>query len=461
MSETEDQGRPTGWWASLRSGSAAPERTHPDDDRAPGDDTPEDTRVDPATTADGTGPRPHADHRTAGGGGTGPTPDASGVGTVPPQPGLPPALDLSPHPDLPPAPLDVLAPWGPQGPPPTDAWRGDILGPGFESRTIPLLPDDQGEAVATLVRHLPGQDPGALAGTPTTPHFVALYIHGRNDYFFQVELAREVSSSGGAFYALDLRKYGRSLRPGQTIGFASDLSVYDEDIGEALDLVRADVGRLPLVLMGHSTGGLTVTLWAYRHPGAVAAVVLNSAWLEMQTLASVRSTVQPVLGRIAARNPLWAVPTGGGTDFYSRSLLEGWAGSGFDLPVRLRAHEGDPAVAGWTYATQWKRPDSYPAYAQWLEAILLAQEQVEKHVHLDCPVLSMCSTSSFTGDAWSPEVFDSDVVLDVDVIVERSATLGPLVTIARFPGRHDLFLSDPDVRADVWSVMSRWFSAFV
>lgn len=367
-----------------------------------------------------------------------------------------------PGPGATPAPgIDVLAPWGPQGPPPTDRWRTDILGPGFESRTIPLLPDDEGEVVATLVRHLPHQDPGAPEDALAFPRFVALYIHGRNDYFFQVELARTVASAGGAFFAVDLRKYGRSLRPGQTIGFTSDLSVYDEDISESLDLIRSEVGRLPLVLIGHSTGGLTATLWAYRHPGAVTGVVLNSAWLEMQTMAAMRSTVQPVLGRIAARNPLWAVPTGGGSDFYSRSLLEGWAGSGFPVPSRLRGYEGDPAVAGWTYATEWKRPDSYPAYAQWLEAILAAQEQVEKHVHLDCPVLSMCSTSTFTGDTWSPEVFGSDTVLDVDVIVERSATLGPLVTIARFPGRHDLFLSDPDVRANVRSVMSRWLSAFV
>lgn len=82
-------------------------------------------------------------------------------------------------------------------------------------------------------------------------------------------------------------------------------------------------------------------------------------------------------------------------------------------------------------------------------------------MRLECPVLSMTSTRSFSGDKWSPEVFSSDAVLDVDVLVERSAGLGPLVTIARFPGKHDLFLSDPDVRADVFRVMGRWLQAFV
>ena len=53
---------------------------------------------------------------------------------------------------------------------PVDAWGPDFLGPGFEARTLELLPDDEDDgAVATLVRHLPALDPGALPGTPTTP----------------------------------------------------------------------------------------------------------------------------------------------------------------------------------------------------------------------------------------------------------------------------------------------------
>ena len=57
---------------------------------------------------------------------------------------------------------------------------------------------------------------------------------------------------------------------------------------------------------------------------------------------------------------------------------------------------------------------------------------------------------------WSPEVFRSDTVLDADVLATRSAHLGSLVTIARFDGRHDLVLSDPDVRQRVWYTMDSW-----
>ncbi len=379
----------------------------------------------------------------------------------------------------------VLAPWGEAGPAPSDHWRQDVLGADYESRTIPLMDDDAGPVVATLVRYrghassTRASSPAApaLSPTPTTspsdthsasseatpqaPHFVLLYIHGRNDYFFQRELAEDIAGCGGAFYALDLRRYGRSLRPGQRMGFVSNLSLYDEDISEALDLIREDYPDLPLVLMGHSTGGLLATLWANRHPGALDGLILNSAWLEMQTMASMRSAVAPILERIASRNPMWAVPGGDGPDHYGRSLREGWNALDAPLPDSLAAYPDDPAVKGWSYALEWKRPGSYPAYAAWLEAILDGHENVASSVHLDIPVLSMMSTSSYFGEEFSEAVFSSDVVLDREVILERSARLGPLVTMASFPGKHDLLLSDPQVRAEVYETMNRWIGAFI
>ena len=379
----------------------------------------------------------------------------------------------------------VLAPWGEAGPAPSDHWRQDVLGADYESRTIPLMDDDAGPVVATLVRYrghassAPSSSSAApaLSPAPTTsptdahparsdaspqaPRFVLLYIHGRNDYFFQRELAEDIAGCGGAFYALDLRRYGRSLRPGQRMGFVSNLSLYDEDISEALDLIREDYPDLPLVLMGHSTGGLLATLWANRHPGALDGLILNSAWLEMQTMASMRSAVAPILERIASRNPMWAVPGGDGPDHYGRSLREGRNALDAPLPDSLAAYPDDPAVKGWSYALEWKRPGSYPAYAAWLEAILDGHENVASSVHLDIPVLSMMSTSSYFGEEFSEAVFSSDVVLDREVILERSARLGPLVTMASFPGKHDLLLSDPQVRAEVYDTMNRWIGAFI
>ncbi|MDN2783611.1 alpha/beta hydrolase, partial [Campylobacter jejuni] len=50
-----------------------------------------------------------------------------------------------------------------------------------------------------------------------------------------------------------------------------------------------------LILMGHSTGGLTLSLWADRHPGRAAAVVLNRPWLEFQAHAAGRAVISPLI----------------------------------------------------------------------------------------------------------------------------------------------------------------------
>ena len=90
-------------------------------------------------------------------------------------------------------------------------------------------------------------------GAPTRD--AILYVHGYNDYFFQRELGDSVNARGYNFYALDLRKYGRSLRPHQDAFFCKDLGEYFADIDTALATIRSE-GNERIWLMGHSTGGL-------------------------------------------------------------------------------------------------------------------------------------------------------------------------------------------------------------
>ena len=107
-----------------------------------------------------------------------------------------------------------------------DGWRPDVLGDGYEQRTLELPDDDEGPVVATLVRYAP----------PTTeavrPARAVLYLHGWSDYFFQTELAEHWHAQGAAFYALDLRKYGRSIQPhqGHAAGGGRIIGVHDRDL---------------------------------------------------------------------------------------------------------------------------------------------------------------------------------------------------------------------------------------
>ena len=106
-------------------------------------------------------------------------------------------------------------------------------------------------AVATLVRRRAGEESTRAV----------LYIHGFNDYFFQRELACRFNERGIHFYALDLRKYGRSWLPHQKFNDIRDLRAYFEEITIALEIIRQE-GCQTTVLLGHSTGGLIITLYA-------------------------------------------------------------------------------------------------------------------------------------------------------------------------------------------------------
>ena len=107
-----------------------------------------------------------------------------------------------------------------------------------------------------------------------------LYVHGWNDYFFQTHLADHLSDLGFDFYALDLRRYGRSLRVGHLRGFITDLDDYGVELAPRPDLIAEDHDQL--ILMGHSTGGLITALWAGMHSDRIDGLILNSPWLDLQ-----------------------------------------------------------------------------------------------------------------------------------------------------------------------------------
>ena len=113
---------------------------------------------------------------------------------------------------------------------------GDLLGARFRAETIPLPPDDEGEVVATLVRREPSERSRSSGRA-------VLYLHGYNDYFFHRALADAWDAAGYAFFALDLRKAGRSLRAHQTPSFVRRLSEYAPELDEALRRVRSAGAR--------------------------------------------------------------------------------------------------------------------------------------------------------------------------------------------------------------------------
>lgn len=324
-------------------------------------------------------------------------------------------------------------------------WRPDVLGDEFEQLTLDLGEDDEGPVVATLVRALPAE-PGwwdRVRGRRRPLDDVdVLYVHGWSDYFFQKRLARFWTARGARFFALDLRKYGRSLRDGQTPGYITSLSTYDEDIAAALAAMgRGSDGTASarrLVLLGHSTGGLTLSLWASRHPGTADAVVLNSPWLEFQ-VASARPLIAPVAelqARWAPREVAPQVDLG----FYTRAQQEV---ADPDDPVEINL--------------AWRPAQTMAVHAGWFHAILTGHASVAAGLTIDVPVCVLLSARSATPTRWSEDLTRTDSVLVVDDIARAALKLGASVTVERIDGAlHDVFLSRHEAREEAYRRLDRW-----
>ncbi|GAA3940497.1 alpha/beta hydrolase [Microbacterium soli] len=322
-------------------------------------------------------------------------------------------------------------------------WIPDVLGEEFERLTLPLGSDAEGEVVATLVRALPDAVPWwrIRRRAASLADVDVLYVHGWSDYFFQKRLARFWTSRGARFFALDLRKYGRSLRPGQTPGFITDLAEYDTDIAAALDARGAADGRR-LVLLGHSTGGLVLSLWAARHPGRAAAVILNSPWLEFQ-LGAARPAIAPVVELQARWWPMDAAPQVD-LGFYTRAQNE--------VADPLDPMEIDLA---------WRPVQSMTVHAAWLHAVLQGHRAVAAGLDIEAPVCVLLSARTAVPRRWSDELTRADSVLVVDEIARAALKLGSSVTIERIDGAlHDVFLSRHEAREEAYARLDRWVAGW-
>lgn len=299
----------------------------------------------------------------------------------------------------------------------------------FEYRTLDFPADYDGPVAATLIRaSFPAQD----------TRRAVLYIHGYIDYFFQEHLAEAFVAHGYRFYAVELRKYGRSLREGQHPDFARSMYEYYPDLTESIRHIREE-GASGIVLLGHSTGGLLAALYADDGPQreAIRCVVLNSPFLEFNTtwfkkhvqipLAALLSIVFPFAHKKNELSPL-----------YARSVHKHYRGE-------------------WDFDTSLKPIEGIPLYFSWLRAVRNGQRRIRRGLHIAVPVLVMSSDKSYFGKTWSDELFESDSVLNVEDIRRRAPKLGQCVTyVAVEGGMHDLFLSREAVRTEAFRIVFGW-----
>lgn len=297
----------------------------------------------------------------------------------------------------------------------------------YRSQTIKLKPDYEGEVIATLISS------ESNVGNRKS----VLYLHGYIDYFFHAHLGAEFNSNDFDFYALDLRKYGRSLLPHQHPNYCKDIEEYYEEISIAIRQIYED-GNGEVFLLAHSTGGLTAG--NYMNNGQerdlVKGLLLNSPFLDFN-----QSNFLKTLAYVIAK------PIAGGFPF---AKIDGALSAAYPESIHKDFY------GEWDFNLDWKPIKGFPTYLSWILAIRTAQNKL-KESNIRVPVLVMHSSSSAKMSKYSEKATYQDIVLNVKDIKNRGAKLGQQVTLVEIEnGIHDLFLSPQMVREKAFNKMFTW-----
>jgi alpha-beta hydrolase superfamily lysophospholipase len=323
-------------------------------------------------------------------------------------------------------------------------WLPDVL-PGYWQRTIALGSDPAGEGdiVATLIRR----------GEPTGAEHAVLAVHGYTDYFFNTALGDHFADRGFIFYALDLQKCGRSRRDGQTPHFITDLGHYDAELGHALSAIREQgrPGHPPSVLVyGHSSGGLIVSLWLDRlrrrdptaHAG-VGGLVLNSPFLDLHG---------PAVVRLSATSALIA----GLSRVRSKGVVRGPTDGGYGTTLH-RDYHGE-----FDYNLQWKPLGGFPITLGWLHAIRRGQVRLHRGLDVGVPNLILRSDHTVRETSDPASMQSGDAVLDVTLIARWAGCIGNRTTIVPVPdAKHDVFLSLTRPRQLAYRELDLWLDDYL
>lgn len=305
----------------------------------------------------------------------------------------------------------------------------DILGPDYFARTLDL----RDGSVATLVHR--------TADSGVERRGAILYVHGFVDYFFQDHVASWFTARGWDFFALDLRRNGRSLRPNGGIPFStSDIREYGEELDLAVAQIRAD-GHPRLIGLVHSTGGLIVPRWLIdRKDRPLDGLILNSPWLDLQDNWFNRTIVTWLVRLIRRIRPEAVIPQKM-EGIYARSV-----------------HQS--AYGEWDFNIDWKPLSAQPVRVGFLGSVRREQASLHKGWPLGIPVLMLRSTKSLLGqDTYTDAARCADTVLNVEQMERWLPALGAdTVDVPLENAVHDVFLSSEPVRTKAFEHLERWLA---
>jgi alpha-beta hydrolase superfamily lysophospholipase len=265
-----------------------------------------------------------------------------------------------------------------------------------------------------------------------------LYLHGYIDYFFHPHLGEKFNQNNFDFFALDLRKHGRSLMQHQHPNYCKDIEEYFEEISISIRKIKSESNSV--FLLAHSTGGLTASCYMNdgKERSLIEGLILNSPFLDFN-LSKIEKSLSQFVARLINKVSDYAKIEGALSPAYAQSVHKNYYGS-------------------WDFNLDWKPIKGFPTYFKWLVAIARAQKKLEKS-YIQVPTLIMHSSGSIKTKKYSKKAMTHDIVLNIKDIKRVGEKLGDRVTLLEIENaQHDIFLSPKPVREVGFNKMFAWLS---
>lgn len=134
----------------------------------------------------------------------------------------------------------------------------------------------------------------------TAPKAIIMLIHGYAEHGGRyADLAKFCNGQGYAVYALDHWGHGKS---DGTPGFVPKFSAFEDGVDELHAIVKKDHPDAPIILVGHSMGGLISTLYLIKNQDRFKAAILSGPAIKVvEEPSGVMLFISRLLSRIAPK----------------------------------------------------------------------------------------------------------------------------------------------------------------
>jgi len=260
-----------------------------------------------------------------------------------------------------------------------------------------------------------------------------LWVHGFNDYYFHFKIGDTlVNEYDTDIYAITLRRYGSTIKKNDNLLFyTNNLEEYFEDINICINEILNN-NYEKIIMYGHSTGGLTSTIYCDRglYKNKIDGLILNSPFYDLNDSSIMEWISKNIIYYLGVINPQFQLSALDNTQWNATN---------------------EETLERFYFNPKYKLRGNSPIYAGWIKTIHYYQNQIHNSkINISIPIIVLYSDKTLK----YPKQDKGDNILDVNEINKYSDLIGKNVKEYIIKdATHDVFCSEYKSRNKAISIM--------